>query len=68
MLNPDQKDHKDSLNKMKRTDLCPCGWFSEKECLTHCSTGTRADAAALVRRIKEIYAQIDRAKETPDDQ
>ena len=60
MLNADQKSHVESLNKMKRSDLCPCGWYSETECLAHCSTGTRSSAPDLVRRIKEIYRQIDR--------
>jgi hypothetical protein len=66
MLNADQKDHVGSLNRRKRADLCPCGWYSEKECAQLCSTGTRTDAPSLVRRIKEIYGQIDRANATKD--
>ena len=66
MLNADQIDHIENLNRRKRADLCPCGWHSEKECVQRCSTGTRTDAPSLVRRIKEIYSQIDRANETKD--
>lgn len=59
-LNEEQESHLKSLNGMRRIDLCPCGWYSERECLSHCSTGNRNDPKALVRRIKEIYTQIDK--------
>jgi hypothetical protein len=58
-LNSEQQAHMSGLNQRKRADLCPCGWYSERDCLMHCSTGTRVDAPSLVKRIKEIYAQID---------
>lgn len=62
-LSPDQQDYCDSLDERPRTELCPCGWYTEKECVNRCATGTRTNAAALVARIKEIYRQIDGWKE-----
>lgn len=59
MLNPDQREHMNSLDNLPRKELCPCGWNSEKDCLSHCSTGARTNAPRLVHRIQEIYGQID---------
>lgn len=64
-MNSEQREHVEALNNMKRSDLCPCGWYSENECLMHCSTGARTDAARLAWRIKEIYKQIDNTRATP---
>ncbi len=61
MLNSDQKDYMADLDQRPRSELCPCGWYTETECVTKCFTGTRDDAPSLVRRIKQIYSQIDRA-------
>lgn len=65
-LNADQQDYIQDLNQKQRQDLCPCGWYSERECLQHCSTGDRNNAPALVRRIQEIYKQIDKANSAKD--
>jgi hypothetical protein len=59
-LNEDQKDYVRSLNARPRTELCPCGWYTEAECVRQCYTGTRTNAPDLVRRIRFLYEQIDR--------
>ena len=59
-MNEDQQAYVKSLNERKRAELCPCGWYTEKECAQRCSTGNRASAPALVRRIQDLYRQIDK--------
>ena len=62
MLNPDQQDYVNDLNSRPRADICPCGWYLEKDCVKKCVTGTRESAPMLVHRIQTIYRQIDAAK------
>jgi len=63
-LNPDQRSYVESLNRRPRAELCPCGWYTEKECSKKCYTGTRDNAPMLVARIRQIYRDIDRANST----
>ena len=72
MFSEDQKAYMCSLDTLPRSELCLCGWYTEKECAQRCLTGNRTDASAPVRRIKEIYQQIDMqrarlTKENPHD-
>lgn len=58
-LNDDQRDHLRRLAALPRTQLCPCGWYSEVQCRQHCSTGTWNSPEKLRARIAHLYAQID---------
>lgn len=58
--NEDQQDYVNGLNMRKRAELCPCGWYTETECVRRCATGNRTSAPALVRRIQDLYRQIDK--------
>lgn len=66
-MNPYQRDYVDSLSRKKRSELCPCGWYAEKECVVRCATGTRTSAQSLLRRVQDIYRQVDKNAATQAD-
>lgn len=73
MLNSEQQDYVECLNKLPADQKCGCGWFTRDECIrVHCNGGARPEDAeaskwfklgvkqAQERHTKKLNATLDR--------